>query len=195
MNTFFKLAFNPFERVAGYTALVSGLIIAFVSSATGFIFNTRFDGVLDIHFADTTFLTALTEQLINIVSLCVIFSGIAFIVKGKSFRIIDVCGTLILARFPLLLTPFLNAGGFFLTLQPSETGKNVTLSRIEPAGIIFLTLASLILILIIIWHIILLYKAYRISTNIKGWKATASFILSLLLAEIMSKYLLFLWLK
>jgi hypothetical protein len=39
MNVIFKLAFNPFEKVAGYTALIAGLLVACLSSVLAFAFK------------------------------------------------------------------------------------------------------------------------------------------------------------
>jgi hypothetical protein len=195
MNTFFKLIFNPFEKVAGYKALVAGLLAACLSSVMAFAFNTRFDGILDVHFVPDTLLPVLLmEQLINISSLTIIFYGTGLILKGNHFRFADICGTLALARSPLMLAPFLNAGGLFLKLQPTKPGEHLMIGDIGPANLVFLIFASVILILLLIWYVTLLYKAYAISINVKGWKAIAGFVVSLLFAEILSKYLIFFFL-
>ena len=41
--------FNPFRFMAGFKALLFGLGIISVSAYLGFVSNTHFDGVLDVH--------------------------------------------------------------------------------------------------------------------------------------------------
>ena len=62
--------FNPFRFVAGYKALLSGLVIILLSAFVGSLGNTHFDGVLDVHIGLTAplwrcFLMRI-EDLVNI---------------------------------------------------------------------------------------------------------------------------------
>jgi len=51
-------------------------------------------------------------------------------------------------------------------------------------------IAMIITFLMIIWMVVLMYKAYAVSCNVKGPKAIATFIASLILAETISKVLI-----
>jgi hypothetical protein len=191
MNPFLKLFLNPFEKIAGYKAFALGLFIAFISTFLAYLFNTRFDGVLDIHFvSDVTFFQSLKEQIINIASLIIVFYLAGLIIKGNKFRFADISGTLTFARFPLLFAPFLNMSDYFFKIGQLLTSNNWQTS-IDTTNLIFLIAAIVVLLVIIIWYISLLYKAYKISTNIKGGKLIASFIIGLLASEVLSKVLIF----
>ncbi len=52
------------------------------------------------------------------------------------------------------------------------------------------SVAAIIAVLMIIWMVALMYKAYTVSCNVKGAKAIITFILSLILAEAVSKVLI-----
>jgi len=56
-------------------------------------------------------------------------------------------------------------------------------------AVIFLV-AAIIDVLMIIWMIALMYKAYAVSCNLKGAKAIITFVIGLILAEIVSKVLI-----
>lgn len=45
-----KLIFNPFERVAGFPALLSGWGVMLLTAGLAIPSGLRFDGVLDAHF-------------------------------------------------------------------------------------------------------------------------------------------------
>ena len=58
--------FNPFQFIAGGSALLVGLIIMLVSAYLGSLSNTHFDGVLDFHSGTAAPLWFfLTEVLID----------------------------------------------------------------------------------------------------------------------------------
>ena len=45
-----RYIYNPFEKIAGWQALISGLIIVFLSGWIGKQANLMFDGAIDAHF-------------------------------------------------------------------------------------------------------------------------------------------------
>lgn len=192
MKTILQLTVNPFEKIAGYTALGLGILCALVSSVLAYLFNTRFDGVLDIHFSiNTTYFPLLSEQFINMFSIVSIFYLTGLMMRAGNFRFIDLAGTMILARAPLVVAPLFNASGVFINIQQSLLNGAQPESVLKSVNIIFLIAVSLLLIVILVWYISLLYKAYRISTNLKSGKAIGSFIVAIILAEALSKILIY----
>jgi len=186
--------FNPFNYIAGSKALLLGIAIITLSALLGYFSNNHFDGVIDIHIgAKAPFLVFLVEGLINLFCISLfllIFSAIFLTLK---FRIIDVVGTQAFARLPLIIVPiigiFLPQGNIAEYIQYTflKIGNPISISNFEIAGFIIYTIISLVsLAMMITW----MYNAYRVSSNIKGAKIIISFIVSVLLAEILSKYLL-----
>lgn len=183
---------NPFERVAGYSALMLGIAGLLVSVFMASMFNARFDGVLNTHFvANSRFLTVLTDQLINSLSLCLCFYLLAMLLSLGKVRLIDILGTTLLAMSPTAILPLVNIGGHWSDLaveisdKPDMTAR--VLSNLEP-GLMIITV--LVAILAMLWHIIWLYNGYKVSSGFKSVRLNISFILAMVGAMFLSRYLI-----
>ena len=184
-NEFGSLIFNPFKRIAGWEAFGIGLVIAVLTTFTGNFAGIYFDGVIDMHFAET--FDSLKSWLmipVNIISISVIM-WLAGITVSKNFRFIDILGTMTLSRAPFLLIAL---ASFFV--------KVPDLSGIMQDPFVIFDSISFIIVLtftfpIIIWSITLMYNAYKISTGASGQKLSISFIFGLIIAEIISKVIIY----
>lgn len=192
--------FNPFLRIAGMKAFAISLIFLVASALLAWAFATNFDGALDIHFGGKSSLQAHTVMiLIDAGALVLAFYLLAVVLtKGKT-RFVDILGTVTLARFPLVLAPLLNIdnintriGDKILYGMRDKIGSAAigdihcqpcTISTFE---YVYLIMSILLTLLMIIWYVALLYRAYTVSSNLKGAKAIISFIVGLILAEILS---------
>ncbi|MBA3898636.1 MAG: hypothetical protein H0X62_00250 [Bacteroidetes bacterium] len=184
--------FKPFEKVAGFKALYIGLLLILLTGVTGYFAGLNFDGVLDAHFLKTELSLAshLLEGIINWLSLSVLILISGLIFSGSKFRIIDVFGTQALARWPMvflaivaIVVPYETVTQYIMW-KATGVGEEVFPQTID---IILFALFSIISILVIVWMVVLMYRAYSISCNIKGTKGVISFIVALILAEILSK--------
>ena len=168
--------FNPFQFVAGATALCAGLGVmlatALLASATG----VHFDGVLDCHFADTGAprWLHLGEVIVGWACMGIILTVCGFLFSRSSFRIVDVFGTQALARAPYLvvaavslLAPVRNAVGELAAA--AQTGD--ALSGIGTGAALLAGIALLVCLVMGIWMVALMYRAYSVSCNLKGSKA------------------------
>ena len=184
--------FNPFQFVAGATALCAGLGVmlatALLASATG----VHFDGVLDCHFGGTgaPLWLHLGEVIVDWVCMGVILTVCGLLFSRSSFRIVDVFGTQALARAPYLvvaavslLAPARNAVGELAAAMQTGDG----LSGIDTGDALLAGVTLLLCVLMGIWMVALMYRAYSVSCNLKGPKAIGSFIAALIAAEIVSK--------
>lgn len=183
------LLFNPFFYIAGSRALGLGLAAILLAALIGSLGNTHFDGVLDTHVgAAAPLWVFMAEGLIDWLCLAVTVWVAGKIISRTAFRAIDVFGTQALARWPTLIISvmmlpkaiqrFSNA-----LLEQLKTGK---FEFNTPDAMIFLavTIGS---IPFIIWTIVLMYKSFSVSCNVKGGKAIAVFIGALVVAEVLSK--------
>jgi hypothetical protein len=183
--------FNPFQFIAGSGALLVGLAVILVTAFLGSLSNTHFDGVLDVHTGRAAPLWFfLTEVLIDWLCLSVVLLIAALFVSRSSFRIVDVFGTQALARAPHLLTilavlprGFDRFAEYLLAKAMQQTPTNT----IESTDILFFAAGTIVMLLMIIWMVTLMYRAYSVSCNTKGGKAVSSFIAGLIIAEILSK--------
>ena len=131
--------------------------------------------------------------MINISVITLILYGFgSLFTKGRT-RFIDILGTSTLARFPLFIIPLFN-----IQNQSGLIGEKIIQSITKPNDIqltqfewIYLIISGIASLLLIIWHIVLMFSAYKISTNLKGANLIVSFILGLIIAEIVSKILIY----
>jgi hypothetical protein len=186
--------FNPFLKIAGAKAFFLGLAFVLLSSLTAGLFYGRYDGILDMHFVtEKSFISPLLDNLVNISCLTIIFYLNAVILKGFRTRFIDILGTMTLARAPLFLMPLANIGNKFNEIGISlteNTNPNV-LNDIVMENIVLLIITGVISIGILVWYVALLWKAYTVSSNVKGATAIISFIIGLLAAEVLSKIIIY----
>jgi hypothetical protein len=164
------------------------LATALLASATGL----HFDGVLDCHFDGTgaPLWLHLGEVIVDWVCMGVILTVCGLLFSRSSFRIVDVFGTQALARAPYLVVavvslpaPVRNAVGELAAA--AQTGD--VLSGIGTGDALLAGIALLVCLLMGIWMVALMYRAYSVSCNLKGSKAIGSFIVGLIVAEIVSK--------
>lgn len=193
MNTYLL---NPFVKIAGTKALLIGLGMILVVAVLNVYSPSHFDGVLDLHFTELgkrnwtkLILISIAENVINLITLGIVFSISAFLLVGTRFRVIDIFGTMAYARFPLYLISLLNVGGF----NAAVSGKFVKgmgdsgIPELEISEWAIFLFSLVFTILGAVWVISLFYKAYTVSTGLKGAKAIVSFIIALILAEVVSK--------
>ena len=181
----FMLMLNPFTRIAGWQAFGVGLVFVIITGIICTFSNVTFDGVVDMHLVKSlTLLQSFEFLAIDILSVVTVMTVTGFIVS-KSFRIIDILGTMTLSRSPLLILAF--AGYFAVSPDINELIKDPT--------IVFHSISFIILILlsipVTIWSIILMFNALKVSCGINGNKLGSAFIIALLVAEVISKILIF----
>ena len=183
--------FNPFQFIAGGGTLLLGLIIMLVSAFLGSLSNTHFDGVLDVHSGTAAPLWFfLTEVLIDWLCISIVLLIAGFIVSRSSFRVVDVFGTQALARAPYLISALalLPKGSIrFTNYLVSKITQQVPAEAIKSTDILFFAVGLIVVLLMIVWIVVLMYRAYSVSCNTKGGKAIGSFIAALIIAEILSK--------
>ena len=173
MKNKWKWIYNPFERIAGWSALLIGVAVMALTAVIGKINHVAFDGVIDVHTgASFGFSASFAMQAIDFLALFLTMwiAGVCF--SKSKLRVIDIAGTMALARVPMLLL----AAICFLPVAPVEI---YDISQIIIFGVICFPF--------LVWMIALMYNAYTVSCNLKGGKAVISFIGALLVAEIISK--------
>jgi hypothetical protein len=190
-RTLAQRLFNPFRFVAGYQALLIGLAAIVLTSHIGSLSNTHFDGVLDVHAGlQAPLWFFLAEGLINWISLVVPLFILGLVISRSSFRTIDLIGTQALARWPHLVTATVMlpaANQKVLEYLISKCTQGQTAAPPDPTDVAIFVVAMFLTILMLIWMVALMYKAYTVSCNIKGPKAIVTFIIGLIGAEVLSK--------
>ena len=186
--------FNPFRILAGSKALFLGMVIMLLTSFFSSLSNTHFDGVLDVHTGqEAPIWLFFAENLINWLCMVLFLFLSALLVSRSQWRFIDIVGTQALSRWPTIFSALVmlpNANRRFEEYLMSKLGQGSTSVTINSTDAIIFVISSIIVLVMIIWMVILMYKAYAVSCNVKGAKAIGTFIASLILAEVVSKLLI-----
>lgn len=193
LRFFCSLLINPYQKIAGAWSLILGAGIILGISYLGSIAKIYFVGLLGILNVSMVknpnigadFLFLLYQNAVIWLVLTLLFIAASKICKQKSIRIIDFMGTVAFSRFPyLLLTGFLAIVRIMhprfmdvgmengLQLQPS-------LLAVAFSSVVFICAA---------WHIITYLNALKESSGLSGKKLWISFIVCILLGEIITNF-------
>ena len=188
--------FTPFRFIAGTKALIIGLVVMLLLSILGYLSNTHFDGALDIHYGcltiDTLYLPHILYQLVGWGLLTLVFYLTARIVTKSSIRLIDIAGTMALSQAPLIFAALLGfIPSFHICIGDINTINMGEMMAVLKENAVMMTVAGLVTMLFAIWSIVLKYNAYSVSANIKGVVGGISFAIALIVAEILSKIVLY----
>jgi hypothetical protein len=174
-----RRAWNPFERWSATVASIVGLLASLVGFAISTLLGFRYDGAFDLHAskAPVSTTTALVDQLVAFPVTALVFWGVGYIVTRK-VRLIDVIGTVGLARTPLVL----------LSLPLALLAPRLSPPGATPSVLVY----ALILVAVIgtALQVSLLVFGYRTATGLRGPRLTLSFVGALIVAEIVTKLLL-----
>jgi hypothetical protein len=173
--------FNPFIYIAGFKSLLIGIALMAISAWVGFLNNSHFDGVLDMHRAMAAqFHIFLLEVVIDWVSISLVLFVFGVILSKSKIRWIDVFGTQALARWPMIPVAIL------VVFIPNVRNMNLS----NPQDMILLLIPAMLLLPFMIWFVALMFNAYKVSCNLKGNSLIISFIGGLISAELISKILI-----
>jgi hypothetical protein len=171
-----KFLYNPFTQIAGFKSFIIGIIGLLITTVLAFITGTHYNGFLNIDFAkDSHYRVYLMENLSMWFFLSVFLHISGLLLSKSKIRTIDTFGTTLLSRIPLILAPLIRTIPVF---------QSFVIQSWEMYFIIGLYLVSLI------WTIILLFNAFRISCNLRNERLIVSFIISILLSEVCTKIFL-----
>ena len=183
--------FSPFRYIAGKESLLVGVGVLAILFVLGYWSNTHYNGVLDAHYGCLTKESPIRVhalyQLIAWFSLVVVLYPAARIFSSSSVRLIDIAGTVAVARFPLIFAGLwgLNPDVHICMegINPFDTEAVMAIMEGKIASVMW---AALIVLIVLVWYVRLLYNAYSVSSNLKGSKGGWTFAIGLIISEILS---------
>jgi len=187
------LLFKPFEKYSEKNLFLIGLIFTIIGSFIAYFFDIRYDGVFDIHIKSNGLIyQALVDNLINIFCL-ILFLYLSASYVNKKTRVIDILTTTVIARTPLYILPLFNINNVIgkATEKLIQLVDPKLINQIPASSILLVTVFGIITILFIVWYVALLFNGFKVSSNAKGKVSLILFITSLVLAELLSKFLIF----
>ncbi|WP_291855162.1 hypothetical protein [Marinilabilia sp.] len=190
--------FNPFEEIAGAKALFFGFVVMLITGLTGYFSFTHFPDMISIKYIPEYLPLSyyFVQQVVIWLIPSLIFYVFALIGSSSSVRVVDIFGTMALARFPYIIAAVLGFSGSmkrfgdYLMALFMEHDTTATISTFD---IVTAIVVMFLMLLLTVWLVALMYNAFRISSNLKGGKAVGLFIAGLFIS-IIATMLVNIWL-
>ncbi len=184
-----SLLVNPFQKIAGFKALFLGIIVLLLMSILGVWSNVYIEGTIGYLFADNVkaikpnFLLLLYQNAVSCTILALVFILFSKLNKQRNLRIIDFFGTVALARFPILISLIFT----FLDKYFEPDSYKMDYSK----GIeLHLNLSGLLSAFVIMatwaWLIMTYLFAFKESSGLQGKKLWISFVMAMLVGELLA---------
>ncbi len=188
INRVFSILVNPFQKIAGFSALALGLVVIVAMSYLGTTAGLHFPGAIDLSSIALatkagikfSFLLLVYQNLVSWLIVALIYLAIAIVLRQKRIRIVDFFGTVALSRFPFLLLVGLIS--IMRLIHPSSGAVidtyNAALHPSIAAMIIFFSVN-----LCSVWQVITYFYALKESSGLTGKKLWIGFAVAIILAE------------
>jgi hypothetical protein len=172
------LLYNPFMRITGIKSFFIGFLGLLLTTYLAYKTGTHFNGLLNINFAkDSDYWIYLVENSSHWIILSILLLASGLILSKSKIRVIDIFGTALFSRIPLLIVPLIRTIPVFQSFVAQSSTMYLLI------GIFLISL---------IWTILLLFNAFKVSCNLKNEKLIVSFIACLILSEVLTKIFLYL---
>ncbi len=176
--------FNPFLFWSGEKLFLAGVLAILLHIPMAMVFNIRFGGALDMHVGpEAPALAVIVTDILIAWMVMFLFLYAAIRLLGKTARLIDIAGAVGVARLPLLLSSI----PVYYTAPDIETPEEVLALQGSEMG--WLIAGALLSLPFFVWFIVLLFNAFKVNSNQKGWKLGVGFVGAIVVAEIASLFL------
>lgn len=181
---------NPFERIAGFQALTWGLLGMVVSTVICYQSGWHYHGLL--HFGPAPnpawWCFAVEHLVVWIVPAMLFYLG-GLILSRSRIRLVDVVGTVAFAQLPFilmnlfnLLPPIQNMTKLDMTMPPAE--------MVAQPGFLLGIWLSVIGMIFLIWGLVWMYKALKVSCNLKGYQLGILYCVGVFGGDVLCRYLI-----
>ena len=182
-----KKFLNPFEYIAGWQALAVGATAMLVKAVVACLTGQSFDGIMHITYVDVAFWQTLAQQLVCWLVFATLLYAAARIFSRSRVRALDIYGTNLFARIPVLLMLFTL---FLIGRDLIDAIMSGAVVEAAAANSGRLLLAGVVNIVLLVWHYVWSYNAFSVSSNLKGARAVAIFVVCYLIAVVAAAPLL-----
>lgn len=171
---------------------IAGIAATIAGSFIGSYFNIVYDGFLDVHASESNFVQSITENVINIFSVAAILFVLGISINRKT-RFIDLLNTAMITRIPTYISALLAANPVLDRFAERIMENPADLNNIygDTTELTIVLVISCVLMLMFAWGIILLVNGFRTATNSKKFWHWILFAAALILAETISKYIIY----
>ncbi|MGL4582429.1 MAG: hypothetical protein ACRCVU_05555 [Flavobacterium sp.] len=185
---------KPFEIIQERNLFSIGTCILIIASIIAFMTNSRFDGVIDMHVTTSVqWYQPLLDNVINTVCLT-LFLYLLSLLQPIKARIIDLVNVALISRIPIYTTLVTNIGGYNQETSDyliANLSNPFALKELPVINLIMLALGGILALVALVLMGILLYKGYKNATNAKKVSHLLLLIPVVILAEIISKLIVY----
>lgn len=184
-----KKLINPFRYLPLRQALCWGIVALILMSVFCWQVGLRMSSITQINYAGGSLMTATLQQLIAWLLFAVVLYAVGAVVSKSKVRFWDVAAFNLFARIPFDLSLLM----FAIPSVRSIMGL-ITDGSFETAMqyMNLLMVVGLVSMLFSIWYFFWSYKAFAEATNIKNGRGVAIFVLTFVVAYLVSPYVLML---
>lgn len=187
-----SLWLNPFQRISDKKALLYGAAGLLVTTGLCTLNNVHFNGLfqMSIHAENSGFFALLLEHIVIWLVPMLLFYLLGLLLSSSRIRFVDIFGYTLFAQIPFVGVPLLS----FLPparnlMSITEVTPETMQSTYSVAGI----LLTLLMTLFLVWGAIWMFKAYKISCNLKGVKLGVSYAILLFVSDLLCRYIIYLF--
>ncbi len=188
-----RILYNPLAVLGKGKGFATALLVIIALTGIAVWGQVHLDGALDMHIMAGTSPAGLliAESLIAWLSL-----GVFLFVASKIFKGNGGVGAHLaaagLARFPYIIAAFVVSQPAFkkALMTAVKTARGEIVVRQSELMTPQILIGFLVIVGLVIWSIIMLYNCYRYASRIQGAKNGVSFVIALIIAEVVSKALI-----
>lgn len=180
-----KRIVNPFVYLGGGRALAWGIVGLLATAAIATWSGQTFRGIVSVGYGDWPLWKTTVAQLLIWGVFASLLYAAGLLLSRSRIRAIDVYGTNLFARLPFVLLVAL--ASLTSIRDYLDSISNQHLNQLEmtlpPVSLLLFALA---VVFVLIWYFTWTYNAFVVSTNLRGGRAIASFLVCYVLAEVLS---------
>lgn len=181
---------NPFERIAGWEALLWGLAGMVISTALSYYSGWHYHGLL--HFGPAPnpawWCYAVEHFAVWMIPAVMFYLG-GLLLSRSRIRMVDVLGTVVFAQLPLIA---MNLFNFLPPMQKlAQIDVNMSPAEImqQPGFLVGIWL-SLVSFVFLIWALVWMFQALKVSCNLKGYRLGILYCVGIFGGDVLCRYLI-----
>ena len=195
-----KKIINPFAIYSDRVLLFVGILATVTGFLLAYFLNAIFDGAIDLHFVDKSNLQSHAgTALIALLSMVICLYAAAYFINPKT-RLRDIIVVVMIARIPIYAEILTNINDYqflfsekLLKILPSSQANPDALITFLSDNIFWIIANVIISLGMLIFFFILLFNGFKTATNLKKPLHILLFVAAIILAEIISKTLIYLF--
>lgn len=178
---------NPFRYLPLRQAICWGIVAMILTSVFCWQVGLRMTSITQVNYAGGALWKATVGQLVVWLLFSVILYVVGVMLSHSKIRFWDVASFNLFARIPFDLTLLMFAIPMVRSVMGLAMDGNIA-RMMEHMNL--LTIVGVVSLLFSVWYFYWSYKAFAESTNVKNGKGVVAFILSFVVAYLVSGYLL-----